>query len=100
MLRILFLVCAASLAVLPIGCSPERGGGTTAPAAILDLNAASEKELERLPGIGPVHARSIIASRNARGGRFQRLEDLLDIKGIGNETVEKIRPYVVLGPGR
>ena len=92
MLRILFLLCA----VLSIGCSPEHG----APAAILDLNAATEKQLETLPGIGPVHARSIIASRNARGGRFKRLEDLLDINGIGNETVEKIRPYVVLGPGR
>ena len=91
-LRILFLLCA----VLSIGCSPEH----SAPAAILDLNAATEKQLETLPGIGPVHARSIIASRNARGGRFKRLEDLLDINGIGNETVEKIRPYVVLGPGR
>jgi competence protein ComEA len=95
-LRILFLLCA----ILPTSCSPERGGGSTAPAAVLDLNAASQKELETLPGIGPVHARSIIASRNARGGRFKRLEDLVDINGIGNETVEKIRPYVVLGPGR
>jgi competence protein ComEA len=95
-LRILFLLCA----VLSTGCTPEAGGGATAPAAILDLNAATEKQLETLPGIGPVHARSIIASRNARGGRFKRLEDLLDINGIGNETVEKIRPYVVLGPGR
>jgi len=99
-LRILFLVCTASLAVLPVGCSPERGGGATAPARILDLNAATEKELETLPGIGPVHARSIIASRNARGGRFERLEDLLDINGIGKETVEKIRPHVMLGPRR
>ena len=97
-LRILFIACA--LAVLPVGCAPERGGGTAAPAAVLDLNAASTKELEALPGIGPERARSIIASRNARGGRFARLEDLLDIKGIGNETVEKIRHHVVLGPGR
>lgn len=67
---------------------------TTAP---LDLNAATEKQLEALPGIGPKHARSILASRNARGGRFQRLEDLLTIDGIGPKTVEAIRPFVVLG---
>lgn len=65
----------------------------TAP---IDLNTATEKQLETLPGIGPKHARSIIASRNARGGHFQRLEDLLSIDGIGPGTIDKIRPYVVL----
>lgn len=62
----------------------------------VNLNTANEKQLMALPGIGEKHARSILASRNARGGRFQRLEDLLDIDGIGPATLDKIRPYVVL----
>ncbi len=95
--RILFI--AAAISVVAAACTPE----STSPSAIgavLDLNAATQKQLETLPGVGPKHARNIIASRNARGGHFQRLEDLLAIDGIGKETVEKIRPYVVLGPGR
>ncbi len=75
--------------------SPPAPPTTIAP---LDLNAATLKQLERLPGIGPKHARSILASRNARGGRFQRIEDLLAIDGIGTRTVDAIRPYIVLGP--
>jgi competence protein ComEA len=62
----------------------------------LDLNRATQKELEGLPEIGPVHAKSIIASRNARGGHFESVDDLLKIDGIGPKTVEAIRPYVVL----
>jgi competence protein ComEA len=85
------------VAWLAIGCASERAAP---PVPFLDLNAATEKEMEALPGIGPERARSIMASRNARGGRFRRLDDLLEIKGIGPETVDKIRPYVVLGPGK
>jgi len=62
----------------------------------LDLNKATQKELENLPGIGPVHAKSIIASRNARGGKFKSIDDIEKIDGIGPKTVETIRPYVEL----
>ena len=97
-LRVLFVGWAL---LAPPACTSERGETRApAPVPVLDLNSATEKDMEALPGIGPERARSIMASRNARGGRFRRLEDLLDIKGIGPETVEKIRPYVVLGPGR
>ena len=71
---------------------------STPASAPLDLNTATEKQLETLPGIGPKHARSIIASRNARGGHFQSIDDLLKIDGIGHKTIEGIRPYVVVGP--
>jgi competence protein ComEA len=68
------------------------------PDTILNINQATEKQLEKLPGIGPKHARSIIASRNARGGMFTTIDELAEIDGIGPITVDKIRPYVILGP--
>ncbi len=37
-----------------------------------------------------------MASRNARGGHFKRFEDLLEIEGIGQGTIDAIRPYVVV----
>ena len=59
----------------------------------LDLNSATAEELEALPGIGPNLSVRIVAYRDALGG-FRRLEELLGIRGIGWETLEKIRPYL------
>jgi competence protein ComEA len=64
----------------------------------LNINQATVEQLEKLPGIGPKHARSIVASRNARGGMFTTIDEIAEIDGIGPITVDKIRPYVILGP--
>lgn len=59
------------------------------------LNTAGEAELISLPGIGPVLARRIIAHRQ-RDGPYQRLEDLLQVEGIGPKLLERIRPLVTV----
>jgi competence ComEA-like helix-hairpin-helix protein len=85
------------LLVLALILGPACGSSATpSEPDRLDLNHATEKQLEALPGIGPKHARSIMAARNARGGQFKRLEDLLSINGIGPKTIEELRPYVEL----
>ncbi len=61
--------------------------------ARLNLNTATEKELETLPGIGPVLARRIVVYRSMHGP-FQTVDDLLAVQGIGPVLLEKIRPYV------
>ena len=61
----------------------------------LDLNRASESEIEGLPGIGPAVAARIVARRDSIG-RFRRVEDLDSIKGIGPALIEKIRGLVVV----
>ncbi len=67
------------------------------PTQPLNLNTATIAQLETLPGIGPNTAKSIIDFRN-RSGPFQRIEDLLAIKGISKSKLEKLRPYVTVGP--
>ena len=57
----------------------------------VSLNSASERELDRLPGIGPALAKRIVAARP-----FSSVEDLLDVSGIGAATLEKLRPWVSL----
>jgi len=70
-----------------------------APARTLDLNRATEEELERLPGIGHVLAGRIIEYRAAEGG-FQDIEQLRRVKGIGKKKFEQVRPHVaVVRPG-
>jgi comEA protein len=63
--------------------------------APLDLNAAAEAELVRLPGIGPVMAKRIVEYRQTHGP-FKRLEDLRQIKGIGAKTYAKLAPLLVV----
>jgi len=96
-----YLASFVLLALLVSGCEDDRRKPTPTPPSMvapLDLNRATEKQLEALPAIGPKHARSIIASRNARGGHFDKIEDLLKIDGIGDKTLDAIRPYVFVGP--
>jgi len=61
----------------------------------IDPNRASEVELDRLPGVGPATARSIIAARE-RGDVFSRPEDLLGVRGIGPAALERIQAYLDL----
>jgi len=61
----------------------------------VDLNRADAAGLEALPGIGPVLARRIIAYRE-RHGPFHRLEELLQVEGIGPKLLARLRKHVVI----
>jgi competence protein ComEA len=69
----------------------------TPPAHSVDLNTATIKELEQLPGVGPTTAKAIVAFR-AKSGRFRRIEDLLAIRGISETKLAKMRPYIIISP--
>ena len=80
--------------------SQPRSGKLSRPPAttvMLDLNRATEQDLERLPGIGPVLARRIIQYREAQG-TFQDIEQLRHVKGIGKKTLERIRVHLTIVP--
>jgi len=59
------------------------------------LNTADAQELERVPGIGPSLAARILAFRQ-QNGPFQRLEDLMQVSGIGPKKFAKMRPFLRL----
>lgn len=70
-------------------------------AALINLNTASQAELESLPGIGPVIAQRILAYR-AESGPFRRPEDVQNVPGIGPGIFEKIKELITVEeePGR
>jgi competence protein ComEA len=78
----------------PTTTQPARGGKLRPGDPPVNVNAASEDELQRIPGVGPVTARAIAAARP-----FRTVDDLDRVKGIGPKTLEKLRPFVAVGPG-
>lgn len=74
------------------GTSPE---GDATPT-VIDLNAASPTELEELPGVGPATAAAIVAHRE-QNGPFGSVDELLDVRGIGEAKLEQIRPMATVG---
>jgi len=61
----------------------------------IDLNSASAYQLELLPGIGPVLSLRIINHRETKG-KFQKIEDVMKISGIGPKTFEKIKDLITV----
>lgn len=59
------------------------------------VNQATAAELETLPGVGPVLAERIVAYRE-QNGPFSTVEDLLGVSGIGERTLEELRPLVIV----
>lgn len=75
---------------------PDRSTTSIPPARTLfpiNVNTATARELEELPGIGPVLAEAIIATRR-ESGPFARAEDLKTVPGIGEKTYARIAPLV------
>lgn len=59
----------------------------------VNINTADKKLLTQLPGIGPVTADSILQYRKANG-EFKSIDELTKVKGIGDKTLAKLKPYL------
>ncbi len=62
----------------------------------ININTASKEELEKLPGIGPVKAQRIIDYRT-KHGNFTDIDQLTNVEGIGEKTLQKMRDSITLG---
>jgi competence protein ComEA len=76
---------------------PPAAGAHT--AAALNLNTATAAQLEALPGIGKATAERIVEYRQKSGG-FKKVEDLMNVKGIGEKNFLKLKPLVTVAPAR
>jgi competence ComEA-like helix-hairpin-helix protein len=95
-------LCAAACATQPRQAqhvSSEVRFDSAAPKAdrgsLINLNRASEQELEKLPGVGKVIAERIVAHRE-QYGPFRRTEHLMMVRGVSDRKFRAIRPLIVV----
>jgi competence ComEA-like helix-hairpin-helix protein len=72
--------------------SPSKSKKINLSKGPLDLNTATEKELQSINGIGPVLSEKIIAGRP-----YKSVEELITVKGIGPKRLKRFRRYFVIG---
>ena len=74
---------------------PAASESTTPQSQRVNINTAPDWLLDALPGIGPKLAQAIIDYRK-ENGRFQRTQDLMKVKGIGPETLDKVQDLITV----
>jgi competence protein ComEA len=79
----------------PVGDPAGAGAADPGSGALIDLNNATSAQLETLPGIGPSLAGAIIAERDRRGG-FRSVNELREVRGIGEKRFADLRDLVMV----
>jgi competence protein ComEA len=87
------IVVSPSAPTVSSGGSAATASGASSSGSVVDLNSASESDLDTLPGVGPVMAGRILEWRTAHG-RFTSVDQLRQISGIGARTFERLSPLV------
>ena len=73
----------------------QAGAAKSLPEGMVNINTADEKELDKLPGIGPAMAKRIVEYRTENGA-FQSPEEIKRVKGIGDAKYEKMKDKIAL----
>lgn len=87
--------CALALVLaLPLGAA-ATARSPRAPQQPVNLNTATVTELMQLPRVGQKTAERIVAFRKQHGG-FQRTEELMNVKGLGEKAYARLKPFLTL----
>ncbi len=91
----LFLVAESLVAAQKTQPAAAKADAT----AIVNLNTATAEQLDTLPGVGPKVAARIVEYRQ-KNGPFKKIEDVMNVKGIGEKNFLKIKDRITVGSGK
>jgi len=103
-LPVLALACLIGVSSLPLAAQdkpPARAVPTAAAASKspININTATAAELEGLPGIGARTAARIVEYRQ-KNGPFKKVEELMNVRGVGEKSFLKLKPQLTLGQAK
>jgi competence protein ComEA len=99
MSRVLFATLLAVCLLAADGTFAAQSGGAkpaAAAAAVVNLNTATASQIATLPGVGEKAAQRIIEYREKNGG-FKKIEELMNVKGIGEKSFLKLKALITIG---
>lgn len=79
----------------PAGAQAARAAHPKSVTGVVNINTASVADLSLLPRVGESVAQRIVEYRDKNGG-FKKVEELLNVRGIGERSLETLRPHVTL----
>jgi competence protein ComEA len=92
----LALAGAATLLSAAPSAAPKAAASEARP---IDINTADSAAFESVPGIGKSLSQRILAFRE-KNGAFQSVDDLLKVPGIGEKSIQKLRPYLTVAKAK
>jgi competence protein ComEA len=106
MVRIVLSLVAATALVAATGATlaaqtktPSAAAAKSASTAIVNINTASATEIATLPGVGAKMAARIIEYRQ-KNGPFKKVEELMNVRGIGEKNFLKLKPQLAVGQAK
>jgi competence protein ComEA len=102
-MRALFVIVAVlAMAALPAAAAQQKSPAaksaartSAAPTTPVNINTATQEQLESLPGLGAKVAQRIIEYRQ-KNGNFKKVEDLMNVKGVGEKSFLKLKPMLTV----
>jgi competence protein ComEA len=94
----------ALIAAAPAAAAQEAGARQQPPKAApavsaLNINTATAADLQKLPGVGAATAERIVEYRQ-KNGPFKKIEELMNVRGIGEKSFLKLKPLITAAPPR
>jgi competence protein ComEA len=98
-LAVVSMIAVAPLAAAAQGAPPRATAKPAAPSGQVNINTASVADFDALPGIGAKTAALIVEYRQ-KNGPFKKIEELMNVRGIGEKNFLKLKPLLTVGAAK